>query len=538
MVEVYVKSMQWQIRTVRGAASRKEKLVTESVGARAAKNAFLNLTRLGISALAALLVPPLLIRHLSPQSYGAWVLVLQVSAILNFLDFGIQTAISKFIAQYHASGDMDGCRRLASTSFALLSLAALVGILVSALLSWQLPHLFHQMPIELLRPARIAVILIGTSIALGLPAATCSGIFLGLQRNFEPVLVQSIGRILSTLGLIAAALTGSGLVLMALVISIINLLTYATQVLVWKLSLPEFRIDIRLANRVMLRKILGYSGILTTWSLALLLISGLDLAIVGHYRFASTAYYAVATSLTNLMIVTQAAVISPLLPVASSLHTREDPSRMGSLLLRSTRYGTLLLLATGLPLLVGAPTILSFWVGPEYAAKSESLLQVLVVANMIRLVGLPYTTLVVATGQLRLATLGTLVEAIVNLTASVLLARHLGAMGVALGTLIGAICNIGIHLAYSLTKTTDLITVTRKTLITEGLMRPALCGLPLLAVVVVHFFSARTAHDVVLPTLATAIAVGMVWLIGFHEHERSQVGHKLRAFHARAFTGQ
>ena len=42
------------------------------------------------------------------------------------------------------SGDLDGCSRVSSTSFLLLSAAAFLGMVVAAILSWQLPHLFHQ----------------------------------------------------------------------------------------------------------------------------------------------------------------------------------------------------------------------------------------------------------------------------------------------------------------------------------------------------------------------------------------------------------
>ena len=91
-----------------------------------------NLVRMLVSTLVALVLPPFLVRRMSPAEYSAWVLILQFSAYVNFLDFGLQTAIGKFVAQYDATGDREANHRLLSTSFTILAAAALVGAAVIA----------------------------------------------------------------------------------------------------------------------------------------------------------------------------------------------------------------------------------------------------------------------------------------------------------------------------------------------------------------------------------------------------------------------
>ena len=61
-------------------------------------------------------------------------------------------------------------------------------------------------------------------------------------------------------------------------------------------------------------------------------------------------------------------LMSPLLPATSALSAQRSSAQMGSVLLRSTRYGTIVLLLTGLPFVVAGHRILSGWVGPAYAA--------------------------------------------------------------------------------------------------------------------------------------------------------------------------
>jgi hypothetical protein len=57
---------------------------------RFAKNVVANLGRRSAAAVVALLLPPVLVRHMTPPSYAVWVLVLQVAAYASYLSFGLQ----------------------------------------------------------------------------------------------------------------------------------------------------------------------------------------------------------------------------------------------------------------------------------------------------------------------------------------------------------------------------------------------------------------------------------------------------------------
>ena len=85
--------------------------------------------------------------------------------------------------------------------------------------------------------------------------------------------------------------------------------------------------------------------------------------------------------------------------------------------------------------------------------------------------------MVVATAKQRFATASGITEAIVNLAASILLARHYGAIGVAYGTLIGAVAGVAMHFGVSMHYTQN-IALSRLRLGIQGLLRPATLALP------------------------------------------------------------
>src|SRR6516162_7522491 len=105
------------------------------------RNAAAGLVRLFVSSLVGLVLPAYLTRHLPVKTFGAWVLILQLSAYVSYLDFGVQTDV----AEYEAKADREGAARCASAGFAILLVAGLLGVLLTLILAWRVPQLFRDM---------------------------------------------------------------------------------------------------------------------------------------------------------------------------------------------------------------------------------------------------------------------------------------------------------------------------------------------------------------------------------------------------------
>ena len=438
----------------------------------------LSVGRLLATTLIALILPAYLAHHLPVKVYGAWVLILQMSAFVGFLDFGVQAGVAKYVAEYRARGDGEGARQRVSAGLAIMLAAAMLGVALTLTLAWQVPAIFREMPAAMYGEVRISLILVGTSLSIFLLCSVPAAVFLGLQRYGVPTTLALVDRVLYTGVVLLAVHLRWSLAAMGAAVAGAHLAVGALQVAAWKRLAGEIRISLRGLDRAVLREMLGYCSALAVWTLGMLCVSGLDVTIVGHFDFSQTAFYSIATMPTNFLVAMLGAAIGPLLPAASALSTQSTPEAMGKVLERLTRYAVLLLGLSGLPLLVGGHWLLTLWVGSSYAAGSVGFLRVLVIANMIRNIGLPYATMLVATGRQRVAIAGAIAEAAVNLTASVLLARHLGAMGVALGTLLGSIVSIGMHFAVSMRLTRAEFGVGRARLLLRGVGRPALMAVP------------------------------------------------------------
>ncbi len=507
----------------RGTLSASQRMTTISKR-NILRGSALNLIQMVLTLAVSLVLPPFLVHHMPPAEYSAWILILQLSAFVNYLELGMQTAVGKFVAEFHATGDRPSIAKVVGTAFSILMAAALLGMAVVGVLSWRVPQLFHQMPPDLVHEVRLGVIAVGSTTALLLPFSIFLAIFIGLQKYLIPTVVLSIGKVVTAGGTVLLLLLHGSISQMALFIAAINILTATAQYFCWhryaRAEVPFAYFDF---NRRFAIRLGEYCGVLSLWTLGGLFISGLDTSIVGHFDYKNTGYYAVAGSATNFMLLIVGNALGPLMPALSSLQSSRTPREMGELLVRTTRYGVLLLCALGLPLMLGSYPLLTLWLGRTYAAHSMPFLIALVLGNVIRQFGYPYALMVVATGNQRLATISPVSEAIINFALSVWLAHRLGAIGVAYGTVLGACAGLAAHLLFSMRFTQPTIRVPRVHLLLAGFGRPLLCVLP--SLLLLPAWRAYTLLPMRLPLLAlwAVSTFTIAWTLGANRTERGQL---------------
>src|SRR5579863_8903095 len=193
---------------------------TNSLARIVVKNAFANLARLAGSGVIALALPAVLVRTLPKDVYGAWALLLQLTLYVGYFDFGIQTAVARFVAHSTELGDTQQRDQTVSTAVVLLCAAALAAIGVITGLALHIPQLFHQMPATLYSPVKYALLIMGCSFAIGLPFSAIHAYFIGMQRNEIPAGLTVGGRAAMALLTIGAVLKGWGLVAMGAAVAL------------------------------------------------------------------------------------------------------------------------------------------------------------------------------------------------------------------------------------------------------------------------------------------------------------------------------
>jgi O-antigen/teichoic acid export membrane protein len=472
------------------------------------KNALANIVRGGASGMVAVVLPHFLTQALDHDRFAAWALMLQVAAFASYLDFGVQFAVARYLAQAIERDDDQQRDRLISTAFAMLAIAGAIALSVIGIVILFLPRIFQGIPSALVGDLRLGLMFMAVSAALGLPMSTFTGVLVGLHRNEFPALAIGGTRILSALGVLVTVRYTHSLAWLALCVAVANFMGWLIQYLIAKALLTGMRVSFSKITFPMVRELANYCYALTVLTFAMLLISGVDVTIVGHFNFDAVGYYAVSVTLIAFFVGLNTSVVSALLTPVAVLQARGELKRINDVLFLATSLNTYAnLLFTALAFLMGN-VILRAWVGPVYEKKALPILELLMLGQAIRMISNPYSTVLAATGQLRFAISGAVAEGVGNLVCSLLGIILLGPIGVAWGTLAGAIIGVVWMLLFTM-RWARLIPIDRKVFIWTVTLKPTLFLSPVICYVIVSLHRSVSTIAVTLCVLyTTAVAAG------------------------------
>lgn len=409
--------------------------------AKVLSNAIWNVINGSSSALVAVAVPPILTRLLTPEAYGAWAVALQIGTYVGLFGFGLQMAVGRYVAFAEARDDIEQRDGIVNTAFWFLLVASAIGWLAICAIAFLIEAVLPKLSPALVGETRVAVMLVGLALAINLPASIFAAVFTGEHRSDIPAKIQGLGRVLLALGLIGAGFSRN-LAVLGMVYAAISICTVLALGHAWRTRTLAPRLSTALVGRQHIRELASFCFSLTIWNFAMLLVSGLDLLIVGRWDYASTPYFAVSVTLMTLVAGTITSLANALVPAAASLPDDESGGNLRQLLSQGSRLIMAASIIVGVPMVFGGYTLLRFWLGATYAANAAPILAVLVIATMIRNALLPYVTIAIGTGYQRKLTLIPLTEGAVSIIASLLLVGFYGAYGVAIAKIIGGFTGI------------------------------------------------------------------------------------------------
>jgi O-antigen/teichoic acid export membrane protein len=257
----------------------------------------------------------------------------------------------------------------------------------------------------------------------------------GLGRYPAKSLLRAVGTIIRAGLFLIVIRSGGGLLSVAIAVSVCGLLEHVIMYLAVKRYLPSLCFSFRLVNRPTLRIIRSYSIDALLAMLAGRVSFQTDAIVINVFLLPqSITLFAVAGRLVEYAKDSLRVATMVLTPAVSALQARGDDLGIRSVLIDSTRYVLWLILPVQLGLLLLGRPFLFLWMGEEYAALSYPTLVILTLPLALALAQSVPVRILYGIGQLRWFSRAVIVEAVANLLLSVLLVRHYGIEGVALGT--------------------------------------------------------------------------------------------------------
>jgi len=442
------------------------------------KNAISNMGRGLASAFVAILLPYFLTHLLDKDRFSAWSLILQISAYAGFFDFGIQQALSRFFAQSIEARDDSKRDQTASVALLFLLLAGLLAAITIIGVAVTSPHLCGGIPTNLQDEFRLSTCIMGIGSSAILPLSVFTGILIGLHRNEIPAIAIGLTRILGAACLVVVAHRSSSLVDFSICIVAFNLLGAILQMYYTFKLVPTLCFSFTCLTKKLFWEFGSFCLSLSTWSVGMFLVSGLDVTIVGHFTFGAVGAYALASTLINFYSGLNFSILSALLTPIAAMQVRGEMLRIRTLALKVIFVDSIGSIFVLILVLTFGVLGLRLWIGQDYVAQVYPILIILLIAQIIRLICNPFSVTIVAIGRQAHAILPVLLEGPANLICSLIGAVWFGPIGVAVGTLIGSIVGVVALVLYAIPKVYDDLSISRKEFVLKAFLVPSILFLP------------------------------------------------------------
>lgn len=355
-----------------------------------ARGTILNLSGQVVPLFAGIALVPSTIAGLGVERFGLLSLVWLVLGYLVVFDFGLGRATTKHVAEILGKSEL---HRLSTVVWTSIVLQALFGTLAALLLIVGTDRLVGiiKIPPHLLGEAKLAFSIVAWIVPVMLLSSAFSGI-LEAQYRFDLVnLVRVPSNTLMFVIPWVGAISGYNLTHIVLGILILRVAGLGVFAALAIKSLPPLRsVKIAFDEAPQLLKFGGWvmiGGLITPFLLQLerVLISALDgVGVLAYY----TAPYEVVTRLWIFPV----SLMMTIFPAFSTLASRSDWRAISEIYSVSFKYIFLILGMVVVGLGIYAKEIILLWLGPEFAASSSVVFQILLVGILFHALGhIPYS---------------------------------------------------------------------------------------------------------------------------------------------------
>ena len=473
------------------------------------------------SACVNFFVSPIVVTSLGETQYGAWVLLVSMVGYLGLLDLGVRSAVTRYVAQFHAGGDHDAASRLCASALRIFLILGVIAALGSVGIALFMEHLFN-IPPELMATARVVVVISGLSVAIALVSGVFGGVVVGLERfDYYNGVEIGIGA-LRAIGVIAALRSGHGLIALAIVQLAATAMRAIANVWLSRKLYPELRLSLSGWNRDSAKLILhfGLAASLLHIMGSLMLYSD-SLVIGALLPVGMITYFSIAGGLIEYARSVVSGVSQTLTPRISALQAGRQQPALQIAVLTSARVSSLVVLPMVVTFVLRGASFIGLWMGPQYAEVSGRILIVLSVSLAVVSGYQIVTAAMMGMNRQNSLIPVFIAEAVTNLGLSVLWVRGYGVIGTATATMVPRIVistlvgpwYVKRHLGLSLRKFWLLVFV-----------RPMLAMVPfaLATYGIEHIWPARSLGLFFLQVFATLpVAAVPVWYLCLSREERT-----------------
>lgn len=385
----------------------------------------------------SLFMTPFMIACFGDHIYGLWMLVASLSGFYGILDLGLSTAVQRYMARSVGIGDTDEVNSIFNTSLAVFNVIGFFAMIFAGVMAWLAPA-FVKTPTDI--PIfRLIIILCSVNIVISFPMRAFWGILSSNLRYDISIYLETANLVVKTILIVVFLKFGFGVVAVAAINLIVDMVWNAANVFYALRIASYIRISRKYIEFKKLKTFLGYSIYVLISRIADNIRFNIDNYVISAFvGLSAVTVYSIGTRLIVYAGRFLAKLIGLMTPVFSQYEGQGNFDAIREKFFFVFKIGTYIAVFLGGILIMLARPFIERWVGVGYE-ESCVIVRILVVPSVLGMMMSASNQMLYGISKHKFLTWVNCVEALVNLTLSLIFVRFWGIRGVALGTAIPAI---------------------------------------------------------------------------------------------------
>jgi len=360
------------------------------------KNSVFNIIQVVVVTPIFFILVPYTISKIGTEGYGIWALVGIISSYQSFVNFGLTTALIRFVAKAEAVKDYDAISEYLATSMIIyLALSSIIVLLIIIFRKFVVVNILNiKVNIGV---ASFLVIFSGMSSVINMISGLFKSIIDGVQRMDISNGILTVQVILSAIGTFFFLESGFGLKGLAINLLIFSFLSLIANVYFSKLILP-YKINPLLFKVSRFKEMFSYSIHLQVAGLIRMWIEPLNKILISHlFSLSYVGYYEIALRFNNRITDLIRSALSPIFPASAEIYQKQGVEKIEKLRIKSSKYLFTFLTSIYVVIIILIPNFVKLWLGPDLQIVAP-LIVIFMVGLYISLLATPAYAILNGTG--------------------------------------------------------------------------------------------------------------------------------------------
>ena len=394
---------------------------------------------LAFNMITGLVYTPWMVQRIGQSSYGLYTLATSLIAIF-MLDFGLGSAVSRFISKYRAEGNQKAADDIIGIIYKLYILIDTAIFVILVGIFFFIGSIYKSLTPDELEKFRTLYLIVAGFNLISFPFSPLNGILNAYEKFIELKLCDLFNRIFTMAFVVIALFISSDVVMVVLANVASNLLTILIKFAIVKAKLP-LRVNWKASGKENYKSLFSFTVWTTINSIMQRFTHSFSPSILGmNASSIEIAVYSPAVTLEAYFYSIATAVNGLFMPRVSKYIADKKEHEILNLMIKVGKYQVTVLGLLFIGFILLGREFVILWMGPEYE-KSYYCALIIILPTFISGTQQIANTTVIAKNLIRYQSYCMMVTGVLGLAVSYVLSMYIGAIGVCVGTSITALMN-------------------------------------------------------------------------------------------------